>query len=295
VRRTVTVVAILSLALVGCGGSSSDSGDDADSSGGDGASESGGGGDSDFCKTILEITDELGGFDAEYEGDDFYGEVSDLYRRVAADAPDDLSDDFDRVIDGFEKIKDWDPTSEYPFTEAEDAELEASMNRIDAAASQDCGIDLEGGDDSAGEPDIVLDEIDDGGVSVTFDAGDESGEVAFGGELPDDFPFPVPDDYEVGSSFQFDDASGTTFNTVLNAPEANFDAVATLYEDFLNAEGFAVEKSDFSSDGARLVFMSGERSDAQVVITMSTEEVANDAAGNLTFETVVSLTWTPIG
>jgi hypothetical protein len=28
---------------------------------------------------------------------------------------------------------------------------------------------------------------------------------------------------------------------------------------------------------------------------MSTEEVANDAAGNLTFETLVSLTWTPVG
>jgi hypothetical protein len=286
------MIAALSLAMAGCGGGSSDSA---------------GGGSSDFCATIEDITDELGGLDEEYAGDDFYGEVSDVYRRLAAAAPDDLSDDFDLVIDGFEKIRDWseDPSSDYPFSEAEDAELEASMNRIDQAASQDCGIDLEAGDDSAGEPDIALeqfdeddsppDDTDDDGVSVTFDDGDQSGEVAFGGELPDDFPFPVPDVYEVASSFQFDDATGTTFSTLLTVPEDDFDAVATMYEEFLNADQFEVTKSDFSSGDGSFVVLSGERSDARVDISMSIQEVANDAAGNLTFETLVSLTWTPIG
>jgi hypothetical protein len=293
-----SMVAAVSLALVGCGGG------DSDSAGG--ADRSADGGSSDFCATIQDITAELSGLDEEYAGDDFYGEVGDLYRRLEAAAPDDLAGDFDRVIDGFEKIRDWseDPSSEYPFSEAEDAQLEASMNRIDDAAAQDCGIDLGAGGDSATEPDIALDEVDevdeDGvasqdGVTVTFDDGDQSGEVAFGGDLPDDFPFPLPDVYEVGSSFQFDDASGTMFSTILTVPEADFDAVATMYEEFLQAEQFEVTKTDLSSGDRQIVIISGERSDARVDVSMSIQEVANDAAGNLTFESLVSLTWEPIG
>jgi len=93
---------------------------------------------------------------------------------------------------------------------------------------------------------------------LTFDDGEQSGEVGFGSELPDDFPLPVPAGFEVGSVFQFDDANGTTFSVVLNGPEQDFDDVATLYEDFLNSEGFEVEKSDISSDGARFAFVSGQ-------------------------------------
>ena len=289
-------MAVLSLVLVGCGGGGSDSGAEADSSGGDGAS-------SDFCTSVRELIDELDGLDEEYSGDDFYGDVGDVYDTLRSAAPEDLADDFDRVIDGFEKIRAWseDPSSEYPFTDDEDAELEASMNRIDTAVSQDCGIDT-GPTEEGGPPDdpaIGLDLVDDAAtgdeLTIDLDSDDGSGEASLGGDLPDDFPFPLPDVYEVGSSFEFDDSSGTTYSAVLHAPEDAFDAIVTLYEDFLNDDGFEVTTSDFSSGGGRFVVMTGDRSDAQAGITMSTEEVANDAAGNLVFETSVSLTWTPSG
>ncbi len=286
------MVTILSVALVGCGGSDFGGGG-VDDFGGGGAGESGASGD--FCRTALDIADDLAGFEEDFESDDFYSDIADLYRRLGDAASGDLADDFDRAVAGFEEIAKWseDPTSDYPFSDAEDAELEASMNRIEAA-SDACGIDV-GGDDSADGPDPDVAEPDADETTLTFDDGEISGEVAFGGELPDDFPFPVPANYEVGSSFQYDDASGTTFTAVLNTPEADFDTVANLYEDFLNAEGFDVEKSDFSTDGAKFVLITGERSNASVGINMSTEEVANDAAGNLTFETLVSLTWVPLG
>lgn len=294
-RRAVSVVAVLAFVLVGCGGGDDDAGGD---------SGSGGGGDSDFCTTILQLTEDLAGLDAEYTGDDLYGEVGDAYRTLRDAAPSDLADDLDRVIDGFEKIRIWseDPTSEYPFTDEEDAALEASMGRIDAAASNDCGIDTGGGSDDDGpppDPTIELDSLGDAaaddGVTMSLDGDDGSADVSFGGDLPDDFPFALPDVYEVGSSFQFDDASGTTYSAVLQAPEDDFDAIVAFYDDFLNSKGFEVMKSDFSSDDGRFVMMTGERSDALASITMSTEEVANDADGNLTFETSVSLTWTPAG
>jgi hypothetical protein len=298
-RRTVSMIAVLSLGLVGCGGGSSESGDDAVDGAGasENAAASGSGSDagSDFCNTVLDLVDELGGVDAEYVGDDFYGEIGDVYARLAADAPDDLSDDFDRVIDGFEKIRDWseDPTSEYPFSDAEDAELETSMERIDAAIGDDCGIDTGGSEDDGPPTDAVDEAATDDSITMGLEGDDGSGEVSLGGELPDDFPFPVPDTYEVGSSSEFTDATGTMFIAVLHAPEEDFDAVKTLYEDFLNEEGFEVAKTDMSSDEGKFVFLVGERSDVQASISMSTEEVANDAAGNLIYETNVSLTWTP--
>lgn len=290
-RRTASVVAVLAFVLFGCGGGDDDAG-------------SSGGGNSDFCTTIRQLTDDLAGLDSEYTGDDLYGEVADAYRALRDAAPSDLADDFDRVIDGFDKIRTWseDPTSEYPFTDEEDAELEASMNRIDALASDDCGIDTEGGSDDDGpppDPTIELESLDDAtsddGVTMSIDGDDGSVDMSLGGDLPDDFPFAVPDVYEVGSSFQFDDASGTTYSAVLNAPEDDFDAIVAFYDEFLNSEGFEVVKSDFSSDDGRFVMMTGERSDATASITMSTEEVANDADGNLIFETNVSLTWMPAG
>ena len=299
-RRTVSMIAVLSLGLVGCGGGSSDPGDDAgdDAGASEDAAASGSGSDagSDFCTTVLDLVDELEGVDEEV-GDDFYGDVGDIYARLAADAPNDLSDDFDRVIDGFEKIRDWseDPTGEYPFSDAEDAELEASMERIDGAVSDDCGIDTGGSEDDGPPIDSADEAAADDEFSMTLEDGDESLDMTLGDDLPDGFPFPLPDVYEVGSSFEFDDANGTTYSVVLQMPESDFDSVAALYEGFLNDEGFEVAKTDMSSDEGQFVFLVGERSDVQASISMSTQEVANDAAGNLIFETNVSLTWTPSG
>jgi len=149
------MAAVLALALVGCGGSDSDS-----DSGGDG--DSAAGARSDFCRTALDLADELAGFeDTPDLGDDFSADVADLYRRLGDAASGDLADDFELVFDGFEEIAEWsqDPTSDYPFDEAQDAALEDSMERIDAAATA-CRIDTDGDDDSADGPDVGVDEGD---------------------------------------------------------------------------------------------------------------------------------------
>lgn len=297
-RRTVSMAAVASLVLIGCGGG--DSNDSGDAASGDDASASQNAGGSNFCGTVLEITDSLSGLDAEFEGDDFYDDVADAYHTLKDAAPGDLDDDFERVIDGFQAIGEWseDPTGDYPFSDEEDAELELSMGRIEAVVEQDCGIDTSGGSDDQGapDPDIELDALDeDDGVTMTFDDGDQSGEVSFGSDLPDDFPFPLPDVYEVGSSTEFQDAAGMTYSAVIHTPPDDFDAVATMYEDFLNDQGFDVTNQSMGSDTERFVLLDGQRDDATAGIWISIEEVANDADGNLVFETNVSLTWTPAG
>ena len=137
-------------------------------------------------------------------------------------------------------------------------------------------------------------EIDDDELTVSFDDESGSGEVTFGGgELPGGFPFPVPDEYEVGSSMVIDQGSGDVFSVTLSAPDTDFDEIAAMYEEFLEDEGFEVNRNLMEGDGGKILFLDGTRSDATAFISMSVEEVGNDDAGNLFHETVISLSWTP--
>jgi hypothetical protein len=137
-------------------------------------------------------------------------------------------------------------------------------------------------------------EIDDDELTVSFDDESGSGEVTFGGgELPDGFPFPVPDEYEVGSSMVFEQGSGDMFSVTLSAPDTDFDEIAAMYEVFLEDEGFEVNRNLMEGDAGKILFLDGTRSDATALISMSVQEVGNDDAGNLFHETVISLSWTP--
>lgn len=126
--------------------------------------------------------------------------------------------------------------------------------------------------------------------SVTFEDEEGAGVAALGGDLPDDFPFPVPDGYEVGSSMQFEDTSGKTFSAVIRVGDDEFDAAAGLYETFLTDEGFEVERQAIEGDAGRFLFLSASRADVNADVSMSIEEVANGV-----FETLISLTWAPAG
>ena len=137
-------------------------------------------------------------------------------------------------------------------------------------------------------------EVDDEELTVSFDDESGSGEVTFGGgELPDGFPFPVPDEYEVGSSMVFEQGSGDMFSVTLSAPDTDFDEIAAMYEEFLEDEGFEVNRNLMEGDAGKILFLDGTRSDATAFISMSVEEVGNDDAGNLFHETLISLSWTP--
>jgi galactitol-specific phosphotransferase system IIB component len=292
-RRTISVLAAPLLVLASCGGGSSSSSTSGDASNSDAASS---GIDADFCQTVQDLTGSIGDtFDESVS----YTEIADAYRSLAAVAPGDLTQDLNRLIDGFEKIEEWtaDPNADYPFTDSEDAEFEASMGRIEAAATE-CGIDVGSADDTSPglESDSAPDETSTADENtMTIDNGEESVEVAVAGDLPADFPFALPDVYEVGTTAQFEDASGTMFTAVLHAPVEDFDMIVAFYEDFLSSKGFEMSKNVMSSGPDQIVMLNGQRDDASADIWMSTEEIANDDNGNLVYETNVSLTWSPQG
>lgn len=281
-KRFGSIVALTALVLAGCGGD--DSGGDADGAGGGG----------DFCAVLEDLADDLVAEDFEA--------ATDAYQRLADAAPDDLADDLELAVESFEKIGEWaeDPSSEYPFSDDEDIAIQEALDRIDTRATEECGAivgesadEMDGADeaDGAGEMDEA-DEAD--GDDIIASDGESMLGGDLGGDLPDDFPFPVPDTYEVASQFWFEDESGMTFTAVLNAPEDDFDAVAELYQSFLEGEGFEVTVTDMSGGDVRMVWLGGERDDVRADVTMSIEEVSNDAAGNVVSETVVSLGWIPI-
>ncbi len=161
------------------------------------------------------------------------------------------------------------------------AEEEIAEQLIEAAADQDVQLDLEA------DPD------EDGAFTVKIDEDDGSGQVSFGGGLPDDFPFPLPDEYEVGTSMEFEQDGGTSYSAVIHTGPDEFDALASMYESWLNDQGFEVSKTELVSDDKKVTFLMGQREDAAADISLALDDVANDDAGNLIYETNISMTWAP--
>lgn len=150
--------------------------------------------------------------------------------------------------------------------------------------------------EQASEEGVDLDiDSDDDSMTVTFDDEDGEGAVTFGGGLPDDFPFPLPDEYEVGTSMEFEQDAGTQYSAVVHTAPEDFDDLAVMYESWMEDEGFEVDKNTIEGDGTKVIFLNGVRDDVGVAISMSLNEVANDDDGNLIYETAISLSWTPTG
>ncbi|MCL1693972.1 MAG: hypothetical protein M3096_09825 [Actinomycetia bacterium] len=132
---------------------------------------------------------------------------------------------------------------------------------------------------------------DDDGVSVSFESEDGSGSASFAEELPDGFPFPVPDEYELGVSMTFEDDNGTSYSVVIEIPADDFDAVKEMYESWMESEGFTVDTTELEDDTSKFALMMGERDDVSAGVSMSVEAISNDDAGNITYATVVTLSW----
>ena len=139
--------------------------------------------------------------------------------------------------------------------------------------------------------DVTIDSDEDGGFTMNIDEEDGTGQVSLGGGLPDDFPFPLPAEYEVGTSMEFEQDGGTFYSAVIHAGPDELNDLAAMYEAWLEDEGFEISKSEIQGDGTSMIFLMGQRDDAQADISMSLDDVANDDAGNIIYQTNISLTW----
>ena len=117
---------VLCVALAACGG------DDDDDAGG------GGGGGADFCEQVR-------GFDEEFaEAEATDEEAIDALRELADNAPDEISDDINDLLDLFDRIQEAgdDPEEIAELTE-EAAGLEESAQRVMTYFEDECGIETE--------------------------------------------------------------------------------------------------------------------------------------------------------
>lgn len=159
-------------------------------------------------------------------------------------------------------------------------EEEIVENIIEQAAEE--GVDLD------------IDNDDDGSMTVTFDDEDGGGSATFGGDLPDDFPFMLPDLYEVFTSSQFETDEGTMYSAVIQAPPEDLSDLAVLYEEWLNSEGFEVVTNEMQTGEVTLLMIFGERDDAEANVSLSLSDEPN-ADGSVTPKTNISMSWVPAG
>ena len=132
---------------------------------------------------------------------------------------------------------------------------------------------------------------DDGGLTMSVEGEDGTQTASFNEALPDGFPFPVPDTYEVGGAFSYDSDAGTSYAVVINVSADEFDAMSEMYQSWMENEGFTVDVTKMGDDMSKLVLLEGERDDVSAGASMSLEAVSNDDAGNVTYATVITLSW----
>ena len=134
---------------------------------------------------------------------------------------------------------------------------------------------------------------DDGGLTMSVEGDDGIETVSFNEDLPDGFPLPVPDTYDVGGAFTYETDTGTSYSVVIQVSADEFDAMKEMYESWMESEGFTVDTTELGDDTSKVALIFGERDDVSAGASMSLEAVSNDDAGNVTFATVITLTWDP--
>ncbi len=120
-----------------------------------------------------------------------------------------------------------------------------------------------------------VDEVDidseDDSMTISFESeeGDISMEMGSGQELPEGFPFPIPDGSEVVGSSTWEGPDGVAMQAGLEFSAENFDSVVEFYEDFFEDEGFEITKTTSGSGVDAMVMLLADRADttASVVVT----------------------------
>jgi len=181
---------------------------------------------------------------------------------------------------------------------SDDAADAVAEQIVEQAAGGEVDIDTDDGEITLTDEDgSVAISTDDDGMTMTADGEDGSFSATLGGgDLPADFPFPLPDEFEVRSSMEISGDAGTSYSAVIAVAPEEYDTVKAMYQSWLEDQGFTVDAYEMEyADGTKGVMISGEGDDADAFISISVEEVANDDAGNLIYETAISLTWDPRG
>lgn len=168
---------------------------------------------------------------------------------------------------------------------------------VEQASGGDIAVDTNDGEITLSNEDgSVAINTDNDEMNMTVDGADGGFSATLGGDLPADFPFPLPDEFEVRSSMEVAEEAGTSYSAVISVAPEEYDTVKAMYQSWLEDEGFTLDAFDVeNADGTKGVFISGERDDVDAFVNISVEEVANDDAGNLIYETAISLTWGPRG
>jgi hypothetical protein len=97
----------------------------------------------------------------------------------------------------------------------------------------------------------ILEQAGDGDVDIDLDTGevsletDEGSVTIGGGELPSDFPIPIPDGYQVTSVFTADDAASVG----LAYPAGDYDAIVAFFDDWTSSQSEEWSNSTSSISG----------------------------------------------
>jgi len=122
------------------------------------------------------------------------------------------------------------------------SDLEAA---IEAETGQNVDIDQDG--------DSLTIDTDDGSITLGADSSsdfsvtDTDGNTfsaSGSGEVPADFPLPVPDNVEITTVTTFELPEGTTFGLIFNFDPSRADEISALYVDALNSLGATVDSSE---------------------------------------------------
>lgn len=141
-----------------------------------------------------------------------------------------------------------------------------SSEAITERIAEEAAEQMAGGD---AEIDLDLDE-DGGGISI--DSSEGSMQMGAGGSLPDDFPddLPLPEDYQVGSSFEQSNDDGENHMAVAVHTTAPVDDVVAHFESALPAAGWEISDTRRQSmdDFVNVTFVTSRDDDMGAMVTV---------------------------
>lgn len=123
-------------------------------------------------------------------------------------------------------------------------------------------------------------DIEDDSVSFDVETDEGSASVDIGsGDIPDDFPAPIPSGGEVTFSMITEGGGSSGSTVALTYPDDRFDELVSTWEGWLESEGYEVSKSEATSGGRRSVILTGNRESGDPSGVAMT--VAEDGSGSV--------------
>lgn len=123
---------------------------------------------------------------------------------------------------------------------------------------------------------VEIDE-DTGEVKIEVEGEDGGSLSVGGGDVPDDFPIPIPDGGEIRSVFETEDEA----NVQASYGSGDFDAIKTFYEDWSASAGDEVQGTFETSDppSYSVTVIDGDRSYSIGVAQVGDEVIVNAFVG----------------